>query len=572
MNQFLKLIVIVQKLILIVIVILFNCSTVIADDTDIFLGNGHYQEGTLPNVLFVIDNSGSMGEPAKNADGTLTGQTRMQALKTAFNELMQNIQGVNVGVMRFNTPGGSVLYPVTNIDSILPSAYKQASSDMLLSSDDAVEVGSTGAVNLSDETLKLGFTTSASTTTYTVTSYITNEEDDREELLSNGAKNDGSWMDMDSTQLCGLRYLNMNIPKGARIQSAYLEMTSPANGSGNSSILIRGQYADNPVRFTGLNYDLANRLSSQPTTASVLWTIPDLQPQAGSKYNTADITSIVQELVNHPNWDNNDAMVFIFDQQSGSYRSGTLMRNDTLATQGASGTNTKLNITYTLTTPGVENVVGLRYQEVNVPQGATITSAYLRFNAAQAHSASDSLNLKIRAESSDNAATFNSSGFGLSARSKTATEVLWSPEADWPLDSTVTGPNITSLVQQVVNRSGWCGNNAMAFYIQPKDTSAPGGSRLAYSYDEVSHRHPELVINYYGGGSGCMNKIWSTRPLLTEDDASENNDKNKTVTNTATSLTLGNSQKLGMRFEKIPFNPLIGLSLSNFTTTPLKIN
>ncbi len=554
MNQFLKLILIVQKLILIVIVIFSTCSISVADDTDIFLGNGHYQEGTLPNVLFVIDNSGSMDQPAKNADGTLTGQTRMQALKTAFNDLMQNIQGVNVGVMRFNTPGGSVLYPVTNIDSLLSSADKQASSDMLLSTDDAVELGSTGAVSLSDEILKLGFTTSASTPTYSVTAYVTDEEDDREELLSNGAKNDGFWMDMDSTQLCGLRYFNMNIPKGAIIQSAYLEMTSPASGSGQSSILIRGQYADNPVRFTGLNYDLANRVSTQPTTSSIIWTILDTQPWViGSKYNSADVTSIVQELVNHANWDNNDAMVFIFDHQSGSYRSGTLFRNDTASTQGASGSNTKLKITYTLTTPDVENLVGLRYQDVNVPQGATITSAYLRFNAAAGHSTSDNLTLKIRAENSDNSATFNSSSFGLSARSKTSTEVLWSPEAEWASDATVTGPNITTLVQQVVNRSGWCGNNAMAFYIQPKDTSALGGSRLTYSYDEVSHRHPELVINYSGGSPGCMNTIWNTRTLLTEDDASENNDSRKTVTNSATSLTLGNSQKLGMRFEKVPF-------------------
>jgi type IV pilus assembly protein PilY1 len=531
------------------------CAGSFADDTDIFLGNGQYQQGTLPNVLFVIDNSGSMDEPAKNADGSLTGQTRMQALKTAFNDLMQNISGVNVGVMRFNTPGGSVLYPVTNIDAPLPSEAFQTQPDMLLSGDDAVELGSTGAVSVADSTLKLGFSTSASTTTYSVTSYVVDQEDNREELVSTGASNNGFWMDMDSTQLCGLRYLNMNIPRGASIQSAYLEMTSPVNNSsGSSDILIRGQNADNPARFTGANYDLANRLSSQATTAYVNWNIPDAQPWVtGNRYNSADITSIVQELVSRPDWDNNDAMVFLFDQQSGGYRSGTLFRTDSPSTQGASGSNTKLIITYTLTTPGVENTVGLRFEEVSIPQGATITSAYLRFHAAQAHSADDDLELKVRAESSDNAAPFTNSSFGLSARSKLATEVIWSPEASWPLDTLVTGADITPLVQQVVDRSGWCGNNAMAFYLQPRDTSAAGGSRLAYSYDEVSHRHPELVINYTSNGSGCMNSIWNKRTIAIEDDASENNDKNKTVTNSASSLTLGNSQKLGMRFQSLPF-------------------
>lgn len=529
-------------------------NPILADDTDIFLGNGQYQEGTLPNVLFVIDNSGSMNEPAKNADGSLTGQTRMQALKTAFNDLMQNINGVNVGVVRFNTPGGSVLYPISNIDASLPLTAMQAQSDMLLSADDAVENGSSGVVSLSDETLKLGFTHSASTTTYSVTAHVVDQEDDREELVSGGFAGDGTWMDMSPEQLTGLRYLNMNIPKGAIIQSAYLKMTAPISGSGDATILIRGQYADNPLRFTGANYDLANRLSGQPTTAGVNWTIPNAQPWAiGNQYHSADISAIVQELVKHPDWDPNDAMVLLFDHQSGSYRSGTLVRNDTPATQGASGSNTKLVITYTLTTPGVENLVGLRFEDVSIPQGATITSAHLRFTAAQAHSADDDLVLKIRSENSDNAAAFTAGGFGLSARSKSLTQVNWSPEGEWPLDSDLTSADITQLVQQVVNRSGWCGNNAMAFYIQPSDLSAAGGSRLAYGYDDALGRHPELVVNYTTNGGGCINTLWNKRTLLTEDDASENNDKNKTVTNANTSLTVGTNQKLGLRFQSVPF-------------------
>ena len=563
MNRFLKLAVLG-------ITLCTSASLSIADDTDIFLGNGHYEEGTLPNVLFVIDNSGSMNEPAKNADGSLTGQTRMEALKTAFNDLMQNIKGVNVGVMRFNTPGGSVLYPVTNIDALLPLTPMQAQSDMLLSADDAVENGSTGVVNLTDNTLKLGFTNSPTTTTYSVTAHVVDQEDDREELVASGASNDGIWMDMDAGQITGLRYLNMNIPKGAIIQSAYLQMTSPVNASGEATILIRGQYADNPVRFTGAAYDLANRLSGQPTTAGVNWTIPSTEPwTTGTQYNTADISAIVQELVSHPSWDDNDAMVFLFDQQAGTYRSGTLVRNDTPATQGASGSNTKLVITYTLTTPAIENTVGLRFEDVSIPQGATITSAYLRFNTAQTHSAEDGLELKIRAENSDNAEAFTTGGFGLSARSKILTEVNWSPDADWELDTAVNGADITTLVQQVVNRSGWCGNNAMAFFLQPTSSSVTGGSRLTHSYDEVSRRHPELVVNYTTNGGGCVNTLWNKRTQLTEDDASENNDKNKTVTNSATSLTLGNNQKLGMRFQSVPFrkNAVVKEAYLEFTAS-----
>lgn len=71
--------------------------------------------------------------------------------------------------------------------------------------------------------------------------------------------------------------------------------------------------------------------------------------------------------------------------------------------------------------------VGLRFRNVNVPQGASITDAYLEFTTAA--SASTSTSLKIWGQDYDNPPTFASALNNISNRIKTSEYVSWSPEA-----------------------------------------------------------------------------------------------------------------------------------------------
>ena len=41
--------------------LLLSASVSYADDTEIFFGGPNIEEGVRPNVLFILDNSGSMG-------------------------------------------------------------------------------------------------------------------------------------------------------------------------------------------------------------------------------------------------------------------------------------------------------------------------------------------------------------------------------------------------------------------------------------------------------------------------------------------------------------------------------
>lgn len=135
--------------------------------------------------------------------------------------------------------------------------------------------------------------------------------------------------------------------------------------------------------------------------------------------------------------------------------------------------------------------VGVRFTGISVPKGAQIQSAYLYFLPKEATSGTTTL--QIAAQASDNAGTFTSTARNVTSRTRTA-NISWSVPA-WSAPTTlndpaVRSPNLASVVQTVVNRSGWLENNALAFIIQGS------GERIAHSFDGEPGNKPALEISY----------------------------------------------------------------------------
>ena len=92
---------------------LFLCAVAqhaTGDDLDIFLGTSNAAQTYNPNVLFIMDSSGSMGSYDN------TSQTRMLRVQNALKEALGSATNINAGLMRFSDYGGPILYPVRNID------------------------------------------------------------------------------------------------------------------------------------------------------------------------------------------------------------------------------------------------------------------------------------------------------------------------------------------------------------------------------------------------------------------------------------------------------------------------
>ncbi|MEO1254561.1 MAG: T9SS type A sorting domain-containing protein, partial [Bacteroidota bacterium] len=141
-------------------------------------------------------------------------------------------------------------------------------------------------------------------------------------------------------------------------------------------------------------------------------------------------------------------------------------------------------------------VIGLRFTDLNIPQGATIDNAYIQFTVDETNTGGTSLS--IRAHDTNDAPAFTTSSRNVSNRTRTSANVSWNPSS-WSsvgaAGSAQRTPQLKSVVQEVIDRSGWVSGNDLAIIITGT------GERTAESYDGSSSRAPLLQIEYTIGGN-----------------------------------------------------------------------
>jgi hypothetical protein len=140
---------------------------------------------------------------------------------------------------------------------------------------------------------------------------------------------------------------------------------------------------------------------------------------------------------------------------------------------------------------GDTQMVGLRFQGIDIPAGATITSAYIQFTAEETDSGS--ISLTIEGIDQDNPGEFTSDDYNVSSRSKTSASAQWAPAA-WNSEDE-SGANqatsdLSAIVQEIVNRGGWSSGNSMAFAIHGS------GARTAYSWDNNASKAAVLHVTW----------------------------------------------------------------------------
>ncbi len=140
---------------------------------------------------------------------------------------------------------------------------------------------------------------------------------------------------------------------------------------------------------------------------------------------------------------------------------------------------------------GAARVVGLRFADLAVPQGAVIVSARVQFSVDETGSGASALSL--RAQDADHAAPFTSARGDLSARPWSAAAVAWSPPAWTALGAAGAAqrtPDLAALVQGVVDRPGFRAGNALALLV------TGSGARVAESSDGSPDQAPLLEVEY----------------------------------------------------------------------------
>ena len=133
-------------------------------------------------------------------------------------------------------------------------------------------------------------------------------------------------------------------------------------------------------------------------------------------------------------------------------------------------------------------LVGTRFRNLDIPQGATITNAYIEFTADESFGGAG--NLTILGEDIDDAPGLGNGYNNISSRTATDAIVTWTDVPSWFSEQVYETPNLSSIVQEIVNRSGWSSGNDMLFAY------FGDARRSAYSYNGDDDKAPRLVVQY----------------------------------------------------------------------------
>ena len=99
-----------------------------------------------------------------------------------------------------------------------------------------------------------------------------------------------------STQVVGIRFRGVAIPRGATVTAAWIQFTTDELKSGATTLTVQGQAADNPGTFTSSSRNVSSRARTAESVswAPGPWTIA---LERGPSQRTPDLSPILREIV-----------------------------------------------------------------------------------------------------------------------------------------------------------------------------------------------------------------------------------------------------------------------------------
>jgi hypothetical protein len=447
-----------------------------------------------------------------------------------------------------------------------------------------------------------------------------------------------------NNQTVGIRFNNVLVPANVEILNAYIQFTADETSSEDTTVTLKGEKTGNSATFTDINFDITNRLK---TDALVQWNAIaewGTVGESSAAQRTPNLRRIVQEIVDQSDWNVFNAMSFFINGEGkrtaesfdGSEQSApqlviTYTSNNTcidLGTPCDDGDANTLNDEedgfcncvglpasdlveddnlietsnddaeefiptgeMDLTSSDLEliydggaQLVGLRFNNVTLPEEAILYRAYIQFQTDEDDAEEDPTNLIIHGELSAISASFSDENNNISSRITTAGSVSWDDIALWDTVGTSglnqRTPYVTSIVNEVTSQEGWTSGSAITFIIsgsgkrvaEAQDGSAAPILKLFYGYSSpcpafgagCDDGNPDTFFDVEDGDCNCSG-ITETGTLTYAINRSSNDAEEDVATG---SISLG-STDLELTFESGTINQLVGL---RFTDIQLPAN
>lgn len=137
--------------------------------------------------------------------------------------------------------------------------------------------------------------------------------------------------------------------------------------------------------------------------------------------------------------------------------------------------------------PEPRQAVGLRFRDIPIPPGSTVSNAGIQFMVDEDDNVVT--NVRIFGELAPNSGAFELTPSNVSGRTRTVNSVLWSEIPEW-VNEGDSGPDqltpdLSSIVQEILDQPDWTSGNAMSFIVLPDPITDNTGERTAISFDKV---------------------------------------------------------------------------------------
>lgn len=138
---------------------------------------------------------------------------------------------------------------------------------------------------------------------------------------------------------------------------------------------------------------------------------------------------------------------------------------------------------------GKTQTLGLRFTNVIIPPNAIIHNVYIEFTVDEPDITP--AEFTFTGLLSDNAPTFNKNRYDITSRPTTSTSVTWSNIPPWSnAFDTVRSTDLSPIIQEIVNRTGWVSGNALAFIV------TGFGERTAIAFEGDPANAPRLFVEF----------------------------------------------------------------------------
>jgi hypothetical protein len=143
----------------------------------------------------------------------------------------------------------------------------------------------------------------------------TDADDVEEEVIGGGIDYTSSDLEMpyegegqSNNQVIGIRFSNVNVPRGAGVSNAYIEFTvdETKGGTEHVSLIIEGELSPDAAVFSS-----AATVTGRPTTTEKVVWVPSNWTNVGDVHETVNIAPVINEIIQQRDWAKGNAIVII---------------------------------------------------------------------------------------------------------------------------------------------------------------------------------------------------------------------------------------------------------------------